>query len=234
MHRLTLLLLLLPALAWAAPDRAGLIAAWESAMRRDGTLEAQSDGRYHYRSESIGYDGGAKIVSAIVRADVAEDMGQPGVEAMGTVDFDFSDLPDTHRDSFAPGLMMWKAERQNFVYDAGKQSWRTTAEWAKDRYRGDEGHRHSTLRWMMDYIVPIGLLVLLVAVFLWLSRVQRQAKSQLAGSSEVNRLARENIERTAQLQKEQRAKMDESLELARRNAAALEAILEELRRRPLS
>jgi hypothetical protein len=68
-------------------------------------------------------------------------------------------------------------------------------------------------------------------VFLWLGRVQRQAKRQLAGASEVNRLARENIERSALLQEEQRARMLESLELARRNAATLDAILEELRRR---
>jgi hypothetical protein len=48
MRRLAILIpiLLLPALACAAPDRAGLIQAWEAAMRRDGTLEAQADGDY--------------------------------------------------------------------------------------------------------------------------------------------------------------------------------------------
>lgn len=41
MRRLALRFMLLPALASSAPDRAGLIQAWEAAMRRDGTLDAQ-------------------------------------------------------------------------------------------------------------------------------------------------------------------------------------------------
>ena len=69
MRRLVLLLLLVPALAFAAPDRAGLIKAWEAAMNRDGSLTAQPDGSYRYRNEAIGYDGAVNIVSAIVRSD---------------------------------------------------------------------------------------------------------------------------------------------------------------------
>ncbi len=59
-----LLFLLLPAFASAAPDRAGLISAWEAAMRVDGTLEVQDDGDYRYRSESLGYDGRVRLLTS--------------------------------------------------------------------------------------------------------------------------------------------------------------------------
>lgn len=231
MRRFILLLVLWPAFAFAAPDRAGLIAAWEAAMRSDGTLDAQSDGSYRYRNEAIGYDGKVKIVSAIVRTPRVEaaDRG-----AFGTVDFDLADLPGVRTDAPPTGLAMWKSERQSFVYDASTQAWQTSTEWARSRHYGDGGVRSTLLGWTMEYAIPIGLLALVVAVFGWLVRVQRQAKKQLAASSEVNRLARENIERAAQLQQAQRERLDESLQLARRSAAALEAILEELRRRPSS
>lgn len=234
MRRLILLLVLLPAMAWAAPDRAGLINAWESAMRRDGTLEAQPGGGYHYRNEAIGYDGSVAITSAIVRSDGVENIGQADMGAMGTVDFDLVDMPERPKDSLSTGLMLWKAERQNFVYDDGQQAWRTMAEWARSQYGDGDGARRpfALLRWLMDYAIPVGLVALLVAVFWWLSRAQRQSSSTMKDASEVNRAARENVERAAQLQDQQKALMDESIALARRNTELLEAILGELRRRP--
>lgn len=234
MRRLMLLLLLVPALACAAPDRAGLIKAWEAAMSRDGSLAAQPDGSYRYHNEAIGYDGAVKIASAIVRTDGVEEIAQPDMTAMGTVDFDLVDMPARPKDSMASGLMMWKAERQNFIYDDKQQAWLTTAEWAKANYDEADGvgYPRSSLRWVLDYLVPIGLVALLVAVFVWLSRVQRQSRSTMKDAFEVNRVARENVERAAKLQDEQKARMEESLALARRNTALLESILEELRKRP--
>lgn len=229
MRRLMMLLALVPALAAAAPDRAGLIQAWEAAMRRDGTLAARPDGSYRYRSESIGYDGGVRIVSAIVRADDVESSGQPDMAAMGTVDFDLVDLPSASKDSAASGIAMWKAQRQSFVYDGAKQSWQTAAEWAKARYRAGRG---APTRWLLDYALPIGLIALLVAAFWGAFRIQWRANRQLRESSDLNRSGRENLDRAAQMQEAQQARFEESLALARRNTALLEAILDELRKRP--
>lgn len=233
MRRLVLLLLLVPALAFAAPDRAGLIKAWEAAMNRDGSLTAQPDGSYRYRNEAIGYDGAVNIVSAIVRSDGFEEIGQPDMTAMGTVDFDLVDMPARPKDSVASGLMMWKAERQSFIYEDKQQTWQTAAEWAKSHYEHADGsdYPRKPLRWLLDYAIPVGLVALLVFLFLWLSRAQRQSKSTMNDASEINRVARENVERAAKLQDEQKARMDESLALARRNTALLESILEELRKR---
>ncbi len=233
MRRLMLLLLFVPALACAAPDRAGLIKAWEAAMSRDGSLAAQPDGSYRYHNEAIGYDGAVKIVSAIVRTDGIEETAQSGMTAMGTVDFDLVDMPAQPKDLMASGLMMWKAERQSFIYDDKPQAWLTTAEWAKLHYDADgDGYPRRPLRWLLEYAIPAGLVALLVAVFVWLSRAQRQSRSTMKDASEINRVARENVERAAKLQDEQKARMEESLALARRNTELLESILEELRKRP--
>jgi len=234
MRRLLLLLLFLPVLAWAAPDRAGLIAAWESAMRRDGALDAQADGGYRYRSDAIGYDGAVKITSAIVRNDGFDDIGQAGAGTMGTVDFDLVDRPAESKDSMSTGLMMWKAEHQSFIYDDPRQAWQSTTDWARSHYgdRGGAGRPFVLLRWLMDYAIPVGLFAFFIALFWWFSRVQRQSGSTMKDASDINRMARENVERAAQLQEEQKARMDESIALARRNTALLESILEELRKRP--
>ena len=230
MRRFVSLLLLLPALAWAAPDRAGLIRAWEASMRGDGVLEAQADGSYRYRSEAIGYDGSVKLLTAIVSKDGAGAHLFDGMGARGSVDFDLPDLPASAQRSESVGLLSWKAERQNFVYDETKQAWSSMTEWAKSRYRGNG--RAGLTSWLLDYAVPIGLVALLAAVFWGAVRVQRRANRQLGASDDITRRSRENLDRAAALQEAQQARMQESLELARRNTATLEAILEELRRRP--
>lgn len=230
-----LLFLLLPAFANAGPDRAGLISAWEAAMRSDGALEAQADGDYRYRSESLGYDGRVRLLTAIVRSEGTPGAMTYGMQAVGSVDFELPDLPASSQGSPSSGLMSWKAERQNFFYDANKQTWLSMAEWAHAQGENDgEGASVFWSHWLRTYGVLVGVLVFLVAVLWGAARQQRRVRGLLAESHEVNRLGRENIERAASLREAQAAAMQESLELARRSAAAVEAILEELRRRPAS
>ena len=224
-------LLLWPALAGAAPDRAGLIHAWEASLCSDGALDLQADGSYHYRNEAIGYDGGVKLLTAIVNKDGAGASLAEGMGARGSVDFDLSDLPASTQLPGSVGLLSWKAERQNFVYDDAKQTWLPMADWAKSYYRS--GRRAGLGWWLLDYALPIGLVALLAAVLWTVARVQRRANRQLSASDDITRRSRENLERAAALQEAQQARMQESLELARRNTATLEAILEELRRRPV-
>ena len=231
MRRVILLLLLLPALARAAPDRAGLIRAWESEMRSDGVLDAQADGSYHYHSEAIGYDGNVKLLTAIVSKDRLGGGAFDGMDARGSVDFDLPDLPTAAAGSESVGLLSWKAQRQNFIYDDATQKWLSMTAWAQTRYRSGGGV--FVTKWLFDYAVPIGLLALILAVFWGATRVARRANKQLGASDDITRRSRENLDRAAKLQETQQARMQESIELARRNTATLEAILEELRRRPL-
>ncbi|HEU4665180.1 MAG TPA: hypothetical protein VFS55_14220 [Dokdonella sp.] len=230
MRRLVLLVLLLPALAMGAPDRAGLIQAWEAAMRRDGTLEAQAGGDYRYRSESLGYDGRVRLLAAIVRIEDSRRDADDHVAARGTIDFDLPDLPVPRQATplASVGVAAWKAERQNFVYMDDRQAWLSIAEWAAAYHRDDE--RASDGFWSRWSLV-LGLLGVLVLAVALVVAVQRRAWRLLRDSAEVNRLGRENIARAAELRDAQFAATQESLELARRNAATLEAILDELRRR---
>jgi len=229
MRRLVLLfLLLVPALAVAAPDRAGLIKAWESAMRHDGALDAQADGEYHYRNESLGYDGRVKLLTAIVQTDRLPGGDVTKVQARGTVDFDLPDLPTAPANAMSIGVQSWKSERESFLYDADKQVWLSIMEWAKGRQHGEGGRAFS---WLLDWM-PIGLVVIVVIVFWGAFRIQRRAGRQLTDSADIGRRSRETIERAAKLQDEQKARTEESLSLARRNTALLESILEELRKRP--
>lgn len=235
MTRLILLLvLLMPALAAAAPDRAGLIAAWEAAMRRDGELEAQADGDYRYRSDAIGYDGRLKRLTAIVRTDAMAGEGPYGMQATGSVDFELSDLPAPSQGLQSPGLMSWKSEHQNFVYDVDKQAWLSMSEWAR-ALRGQGEDEQASGRWpewLRSYGPLFGLFAFLAALLVGASRQQRRVRALMAESHEINRMGRENLDRAAELRDAQMAATQESIELARRGAAALEAILAELRRRP--
>ena len=235
MTRLSLLwILLLPALAAAAPDRAGLIEAWEAAMRRDGQLEPQADGDYRYRSDSIGYDGRLKRLTAIVRIDGVAGEGAPGVQATGSVDFELPDLPVSSQGTQSAGLLGWKSERQNFFYDIDQKAWLSMSEWAR-AYRGAEDERDAPNRWRewtLTYGPLLALFVFFAAVLAGASRQQRRVRALMTESHEINRMGRENLDRAAELREAQSAATQESLELARRTAATLEAILDELRRRP--
>lgn len=230
MRRFALLFLLLPALVRAAPDRAGLIQVWEAAMRRDGTLEAQADGGYRYRSESLGYDGRVKLLTAIVRPEGVAGVGN---QATGSVDFELSDLPASSQGFQSPGILSWKAEHQNFFYDADKQAWLSMAEWARTYQGVDDEDAPASWSYRLRTYAPIAGLLVFLALLLWgTARQQRRAHALMAESHEINRLGRENVERANELREAQMATMQESLELARRCAAAAESILEELRRRP--
>lgn len=228
MRRLLLLILLLPAFASAAPDRAGLIQAWETAMRKDGTLDAQASGDYRYHNESLGYDGRVRLLTAIVRAEKSGQNADDHVTARGSVDFELSDLPAAQGGAPSVGLSSWKAERQSFVYMNDRQAWLTIAEWASSYYRG--GDRMTAETWSRWGLLLALLAVLALAVAFVLV-VQRRAFRLLRDSAEVNRLGRENIARAAEMRDAQVATTRESLELARHNAATLDAILDELRRR---
>lgn len=224
-HRIVLFawLALLPVLACAAPDRADLIRTWEAEMRRAGTFEPQADGTYRFACPALGYDGHVRLLTAIVRDDAARARAAGGVTAMGTVDFELSDLSPEQRDSI--GLASWKSERQNFVYDDAKQSWLSIAQWAEVQSQG----RPSA--WLRPDPTLIGFLVVLVLVTVLLVRQNRRARGLLAESSEVNRMARDNLASARALREEQAEALRESLALSRRGTAALEAILAELRRR---
>lgn len=216
-------LLLLPALACAAPDRADLIRAWEAEMRHAGTFEPQADGSYRFACQALGYDGHVRLLTAIVRDDVPRTRAAAGMTATGTVDFELSDLSLEQRESI--GLASWKSERQNFVYDDAKQSWLSIAQWAAAQ---------SQVRpnpWLRPDPFLIGLFVVLVLVVLLLSWQYRRARGLLAESGEVNRMARDNLVDARALREEQAEAMRESLALARRSVDALDAILAELRRR---
>lgn len=222
------LILLLPAIAIAAPDRAGLIKAWEADMRRDDQLDALPDGSYHFKSESLGYDGGVRILAAIVR-DEGMGRNDPTMQANGSVDFDLIDLSPEQRASSVFG--MWKAGRQSFVYDGEKNAWLSIAAWAKAR--NSSGSFRDTLSdGLLSSAGLYGFLLFLALAFLVVVRQQRKARALLDDSSALNRMGREDIERTRALREAQAASMRESLELARHNAQTLDAILAQLRQRP--
>lgn len=225
-----LLILLLPVIASAASDRAGLIKAWEADMRRDDKLDALPDGSYHFKSESLGYDGSVRLLAAIVREDAGMGRNGSGMRASGSVDFDLTDLSPEQRASNVVGI--WKAGRQNFVFDGEKNAWLSIAAWVKAQNRSSSfGEGFSSAGFVLDAAL-LGFLLFLLLVFWLVLRQQRRSRSLLDESSALNRMGRENIERTGELRETQAATMRESLELARHNAQTLDAILAELRRRP--
>lgn len=222
---LLLILLFLPVLTFAAPERAGLISAWEAAMGRDGTLDTLPDGSYHYRNESIGYDGRVKVVSAIVRT--ADERGPDDISANGSIDFDLIDMPSAPEGPPSFGLASWKADRQSFVYNIDKQIWQSTMEWASARYR-DQGWFNRD--WLLMNALPV-VFVVLFGFVLWNAiRQQRRVGRHLAASEEVNRMGRESLELASGMREAAMAVVQESLAIARRNAETLDAILLELRR----
>lgn len=234
--RLVLILWLacLSAVATAAPDRAGLIRAWELDMGREGTLERQPDGSYRYQSEALDYSGTLKVLAAILQRDNATTYPDKRIEATGSVEFELSDLSLAQRESMT--RRSWIAQRQQYIYDGESEAWVSMLDYYRDRsdFDEDEGDGPVTERGSTGWFGDIGMLLVLVVVavvLLWLvARQARKAGAMYREAREINQLARENIERARELHEANAASVRESLEMSRRSAEALDAILAELRR----
>lgn len=218
----------------AAPDRAGLIQAWEADMGREGALERQPDGSYRYQSEALGYSGTLKVLAAILPRDNVMARADKRIEATGSVDFELSDLSPPQRESMT--LRSWIAQRQQYVYDRESQAWISMMGYYQDQYgldeNGDDGvvAQQSSMWWFGDIGLLLVLAAAVVVLLVLVARQARKAGAMYREAREINQLARENIERARELHEANAAAVRESLDTSRRSAESLDAILAELRR----
>ena len=222
MKKLILLLLLVSSVAVAdEPDRASLISAWENALRAlpsTTTLEATGDSTYRFEDSEIDYAGELVVTGALIRP--SDNYGfDTDFTHFGMVEFELTDLPPERLTSQL--YYYWLSDRQTLHFSSKSDTWLSTKAYQQSFTPGEDfGMSLGPLAFMMNY----GIWILLVFVFLSLSKQQKKAKSLMDDSADINRMARENLERAEAMQQEIVSIAREAQELQKQNNALLERI----------
>lgn len=211
-----------------APNRESLIEAWETELRREGTLEKVEDSLYRYSNATFAYDGQVRLLAALVQETWSSHSAETP-RYLGSVDFELSDLSEQLRETRS--ILGWMAERQSYVFDEAGGSWQTSMRYYANLYAGEGSGLTGSWWWrvLTGGWIWFFLLVFIAALLIGVSRQQGKARSIIDDSKEINRMARENLEQARQLQTENHAMLRESMELARQRNATLDAILQALK-----
>lgn len=216
--------------ALSAPDKAGLRAAWEQAMRAGGAeLEAGETDAYRLVDPNLPYDGELKLVGLTVRADGAGEMAG-AFSHSGFVEFQLSNLqpPLLHSQTY----YLWAGDRQNFFYFPDHARWTTAQNMPTALSAGSP--RRTIARQLWTWL-PILILLLMVAFVVFLIRKangqQRRAGSIIEDSAALNVKARENLEFARKMHEEQIAIARSNNELMQDNNRLLGELVETLGKR---
>ena len=218
--------------AVAEPDRESLLAAWEAHMAAlPGTAEFEvlDHGQYRLNDADLPYDGGLKVVGALVRA--AESTGfDTDFTHFGMVDMELTDLPAERLAS--QSYYYWLADRQSLYFSATDQAWVSAAAYQAaiaEQYTPDMSF--GMLSFMLNYGVWVLLLSLLAYVFYVGNRQTKKARALMDDTEAINRKASENLDRSERMQDEVLSIARETRDLHAENNALLRKMLDALNRR---
>ena len=216
----------------AAPDRDGLIGAWEAHLRAlpsTKVLEPRGEQTWFLEDTDLPYRGEIRLAGALVRP--ADNIGGAGdFTHMGLVELQLTDLTDAQRAT--QSYYYWLSDRQTLYYSESAQEWLGTAAYQQalnDLYRPSRISL-GPLSFMLNYGVWFLLVGLIVFVVVLIVRQSGKARALMDDSAEINRRARENIERGAELQAELSELARQSRDLQAENNALLRELIDTLRR----
>lgn len=201
-----------------APDRDSLLAAWESQMALDGTIEALDQDRYRVRVDALDYEGPLVLLGAMVRP-VPED---GTISHTGFVEFRLQALDPALRDTQI--YYLWAQDLQNFHYLTDEARWVSTAYWQQQLYSEKAGTAPSLLGFMLDWGLVLLLVFFILILIIPLMRQMRRARQMTDDGMSINQMARENLQRAAEIQQQVLPIQQRQLELAESNHVLLQRI----------
>jgi hypothetical protein len=216
MRRVLVLLLMVWVSAVAAaqaPDRDGLLAAWEASVRDDpATLrfDPLGDGRYRYVTERFPFDGTLEVTEVVI-----DDRGADGPFGVvtGHVAVQLEGVDDDFRRRHATSLGVWQSGH-TMMWDPDGEGWIPASEWSarvQERYGG----------WWTGWLPNLLWLAVPAAVLLILWLLSRRANRQMHDAMAQQQQAIEQQERAMQMHAE-------GLELAREANRLLARIVDVL------
>jgi len=229
LHILILLLVALPPVVHAEPDRDSLIEAWEAhiaSLPGTQSFESKGDGLYSIEDTDLPYQGDLRLIGALLRP--VESAGfETGFSQFGMVEFELTDLPPERQGS--QSYYYWIADRQTLHFSDEQQQWLSPQAYQQaitEMYQPDMSF--GPLSFMLNYGIWILLVALIIFVFAAVKRQTGKARSLMDESSDINKRARENLDRGEAMQKEVLEISRSSQELHRETNRLLSEILTKL------
>lgn len=216
--------------AYAAADRASLIAAWESHMASLPSItkfERTGDGTYEVTDTELPYDGELILHGVLVRSSGVPD--DSVFSHTGMLEFELTELPE---ERFASQLYYyWIADKQMLYYSVNRGDWVSRSQYTEE-FSNEYGY--DTDFWFMGFMMKYGIWILLIALIIFVFRgastQMKKNRAMIDDTAAINEKARENVDRAKALQDEVLAISRESLELQAQNNEVLKKILEALSR----
>lgn len=199
-----------------APDRDGLLAAWEANVRDDAAtvrFEPLGDGRYRYATERFPFDGTLEVTEVVI-----DDRGADGPFGVvtGHVVAELEGVDDDFRRRHATSLGLWESGN-TLMWDAGGDGWIPAALWSarlQQRYGG----------WWTGWLPNLLWLAVPAAIILTLWWFSRRANRQMQEAMAQQQHALEQQDRAMRMH-------EEGLELTREANRLLTRIVEALEAR---
>lgn len=210
--------------AFAQPTEAGLVAAWEKALRSEPEtirLEKQSEGSYRFATKRFPFDGELKLLKATVEEANGTSQFIPGI-----VEVELVGLPERVLKDYERSYSYW--QRGNMLYyDVASKRWLAGKEFQEAaRKRAGAAIWGASSLWGW---IPTLFWVLILIIVIWmLVRLRRRQ------SSYAKRIERsfEISERLLQLSEKNTQTAERASQLAAESHQVLKEILVELRKRP--
>ncbi len=195
------------------PDRDGLLAAWETAVRDDPAtvhFEPLGHGLYRYATDRFPFDGTLEVTEVVIDDRAADG---PFAVVTGHVVAELHGLDDDFRRRHATSLGLWESGN-TLMWDAGGDGWIPASLWSarlQQRYGG----------WWTGWLPNLLWLAVPAAIVLTLWWFSRRANRQMKEAMAQQRHALEQQDRAMRMH-------EEGLELTREANRLLTRIVKAL------
>ena len=205
------------------PDRASLLAAWETQQRADRHTRhfepLEASGHYRFATDLFPFDGTLQVLETVID-DRSADHALGGL-LIGQVAVDLVGTDEAFERRHATSLGLWQSSHVLY-WDEADQAWISPQAWSQKQSAEYAGERPRCGDGWMGSAFWIGLLVI-VAVTLWW--VSRRASRQMQEAMQHQNTALSQQETAL-------ARQQEALALARESTQLLREIRDRLARQP--
>ncbi len=210
------------AAAAGAPTQAGLLAAWEKAMKDDPaskTFQKTADRTYRFQTDRFPFDGELRVLNLVIDdRGLAAEEGLPGM-VLGVVETELVGAPADFQEKHAMAWSIWNAGNTLFWHQASGR-WLTSREYSSAASR-EYRNRQPWYAFLLENIWFLVLLAFLVFMALLATKTRRQMKTAMSYQA----WAQKAMERSLELS-------ERSVATAEDSNRALKEILAALRNGP--
>ena len=201
-----------------APTQAGLLAAWEKAMKDDPAskiFQKTADRTYRFQTDRFPFDGELRVLNLVIDdRGLAAEEGMPGM-ILGVVETELVDAPADFQEKHAMAWSIWNAGNTLFWHQASGR-WLTSREYSAAASR-EYRNRQPWYSFLLENVWLLVLLAFLIFMALLATKTRRQMKTAMSYQA----WAQKAMERSLELSERSVATAEDSNRVLKEILAAL-------------